>query len=492
MDYLDPKKQFRNRIILMVGYVLVGVAIVIGTLVLLYQAYGFGLGKNGTVVQNGLFFLSSHPHPANIYANGALEPVKTNTRLSLPAGIYNIVMTRNGYRDWHRTLALDGGSVEHVDYPFLFPKTLTPKKVQSYASPPGLVSQSPDHRWMLVEQPGTLTNFDAYDLKNPAKAPVALSLPADLLTKASGAEGWQPGEWADDNQHLLLQHVYDGKTEFILIDRTDPGQSVNLSKTLSLNPTKLTLRDKKYDQYYTYDASTANLETVSLKATAPQPFLEHVLSYQSYGNNTMLYATDSNAPAGKVLVKLRTGSKTSVIRIFPAGSTYLLDLTEYSGSLYAAVSATSQDKLYIYKDPVGQLAANPRSALVPAQVLHVTSPNYLSFSDNAQFIVVENAAEFGVYDIENETAYHYTSSHALDAPQTHASWMDGDRLAYVSGSKLLVFDYDNANQQVLVAADSHYEPAFSPNYKFVYNLAPAATAGQLDLDQTSLLSTADQ
>jgi hypothetical protein len=65
-------------------------------------------------------------------------------------------------------------------------------------------------------------------------------------------------------------------------------------------------------------------------------------------------------------------------------------------------------------------------------------------------------------------------------------------LTYVSGGKLLVFDYDNANQQVLVAADSRYEPAFSPDYKFLYTMTPGTAAGQSDLDQTSLLSAADR
>jgi hypothetical protein len=491
MDYLDPKKRFRHHVMLMVGYVLIGIAIVIGTIVLLYQAYGFGLGKNGTVIQNGLFFFSSQPHPANIYVNGARKSVKTNTRLSLPAGIYNIVLQRDGYRNWQRTISLEGGSVEHVDYPFLIPKTLTTKKIQSYAAAPGLVTQSPDRRWLLVQQTNTLTGFDVYDLKAPDKPAEGLALPAGLLSKATGAESWQLGEWAADNQHVLLTHVYDGKTEFILVNRPDPDQSVNLNTTLSLNPSKLTLRDKKFDQYYAHDGTTGVLQTVSLKTPAAQPYLEHVLNYQSYGDDTMLYATAANTPAGKVQVKLRIGDKTSIIRTFPAGTTYLLDLTKYDGALYVTTGASSENKVYIYKDPVGQLAANPNHALVPSQVLHVTAPNYLSFSDSAQFIVTENATEFGVYDIENKLAYHYISPYALDAPQTHANWMDGNRLTYVTSGKLVIFDYDNMNRQILVSAAGQYEPVFTPNYKFMYTVAPAAN-GQFDVNQTSLLSPADQ
>lgn len=491
MDYLDPKKQFRHQVLLMVGYVLIGIAIIIGTIVLLYQAYGFGLGKNGAVIQNGLFFFSSHPHPADIYVNGSRKSVKTNTRLSLPAGIYSVTLKRAGYRDWQRSIVLDGGSVQHVDYPFLIPRTLTTKKIQTYGGTPGLTAQSPDRRWLLVQEPGSVTNFDVFDLKNPAKPATPLSLPANLLSKASAGESLQLGEWADDNQHLLLQHLYDGKSEYVIVNRTDSAQSVNLNNALSITPTKLTLKDKKFDQYYVFNAEGGRLQTALLKTPGTQPLLEHVLNYQSYGNDTLLYATDSNVPAGKVQVKLRIGDKTSVIKTFPAGSTYLLDLTKYSGTMYVTTGVTGENKIYIYKDPIGQMAANPNHTLVPAQVLHVSSPNYLSFSDSAQFIVAENGTEFGVYDIENKLAYHYVSPFGLDATQPHADWMDGNRLNYVSGGKLVIFDYDNTNRQVLVSAGAAYPAAFTPNFKYVYTLSPAAAAGQFDLNQTALLIPAD-
>jgi hypothetical protein len=490
MDYLDPQKQFRHRIILFVGYICVAIAIVIATLVLLYKAYGFGIGKNGTVIQNGLTFFSSHPSPASIYVNNKLDAA-TNTRLVLPEGIYHIKLTRSGYQDWQRTIELDGGSVEHFDYPFLFPKTLVTKKLQSYPAAPGLMTQSPDKRWLLVEQPSNVANFDVFDLKNPTKAPTSISIPDNLFAKATTGETWQLSEWADDNQHVLLQHAYDGKTEFILLDRAHPEQSLNLNSTLGVNPTKLTLKNKKYDQYYIYDATTSDLQTSSLKTTSPTPLLQHVLAYQSYGDSTMLYVTDSDAPAGNVLVKLRSGNQISTIRKLPAGTSYLVDLTEYSGVMYVAAGDTAGSKVYIYKDPVGQLASQPNQAVVPAQVLHVPQPNYLSFSPNAQFIVAANGSNFGVYDIENENGYNYTIPQALDTPQTHATWMDGDRLTLVSGGKLTVFDYDDTNQRTLMTAGSSYLPAFAPDYKYVYDLAPSATAGQFELTQTALLTPND-
>lgn len=491
MDYLDPAKQARHRIILFTGYILITIAIVTGALILANQASGYGINKNGQVIQNGLIYFSSQPNPAGIYVNNQLKS-STNTRLYLPGGIYKIKLARIGYVDWQRTIQLDGGSVEHFDYPFLFPNTLTTSREHIYTSAPVLATQSPDRRWLVVSKPGSLTDFDVYDLKNPTKITSAtLSLPDNLLSKATTtANSLQLVSWADDNQHILLEHDYDGKKEFILVDRPNPAQSINLNTDLSVSPTQLELVNKKFNQYYLYDATTQTLELASLQTANKTTVLDHVLAYQSYGSSTLLYVTDKSAPSGKVWLRMLSGGNTYTLHSLPVSPSYVLNLTQYNGTMYVAAGASSTSKVYIYQDPLGQLAQAPDMAVAPVQVLQVDQPNYVSFSDNAQFIVAENAGQFGVYDIQNQKGYKYDAA-LPDSPQPHATWMDGDRLTYVSGGKLQIFDYDHTNQHTLPAAASQYLPAFAPDYKYVYDLAPGS-GGQFDLNQTALVTAADR
>jgi len=68
--------------------------------------------------------------------------------------------------------------------------------------------------------------------------------------------------------------------------------------------------------------------------------------------------------------------------------------------------------------------------------------------------------------------------------------MDGSRLMYVSGGKLVVFDFNHTNLQKLVAADSAHSAFFLPNSKYVYTLAPQSGANQA-LTSTALLTPAD-
>jgi hypothetical protein len=275
-----------------------------------------------------------------------------------------------------------------------------------------------------------------------------------------------------------------------MIDRDTPALSVNLNTTLAVSPAKVTLNDRKYDRYYLYDAA-GNLQRATLDNPKPTPVLQRVLAYKTYANNTILYVTDNNAPAGKVLVRMLVGTTTYTIRKLPAGTTYVADLTKYSGDMYVAVGAAADNRVFIYKDPAGQLNAEPKHAPVISQVLHVEQVNYLSFSSSAQFIVAENGNRFGVYDIENETGYNYVTSEPIDAPQPHASWMDGNRLVYVSQGKLFVFDYDYINRHTLSQASPNHLPAFTPDYKLLYMMT-ANAAGQTELDQTFLLTEPDR
>lgn len=489
MDFFDPKKQKSHAIRLGIGYALIALALVLATTILVYQAYGFGIDKNGQVIQNGLVFLSSQPKGADIYVNNQKYKSQTNTRMTLPAGQYTVRITRSGYRDWKRAITVDGGSVERFDYPLLLPTKLVTTTTKQYSAAPALTVESQDRRWLLVAPP-TTNDFDLFDLSNAAKPSVrTLAVPNEVLTASTSTQSWQLVQWAGDNQHVLLrrnfQNQKDGSTgsEYILLDSQDPAQSKNLSQLLGFTPTTIELRDSAYDQYYAFDQSNGTVFTATLKKPTPQLYLEKVLSFKS-DKNTVLYATSQDAPAGKTLIRMRQNSDPVItLRIVSAGSVYLLDLATYSGTPYVAVGAQNENKVYVYKDPMTALKDAPLNIVVPVQILKVNSPTYAVFSDNARFVVAENADHFAVYDAEIDKGYAYQIKTSVDAPQAHATWMDGYHLDLVSGGRVQVFDFDGANAQTLSSANPSYAPLFNGNYTFMYTMT-----AQNVLSSTTLLA----
>ena len=348
MDFLDPKKQRRHAILLYTGYIFIGIAVVISTMVLLYQANGFGVNSKGQVVQKGLVFMSSQPNPAQVYLNDKLNESQTNSRLSLAAGEYNVRLTRDGYRDWQRTITVAGGDVQNYDYPFLFPSKLDSTSEANYATAPGVASQSRDRRWLVVQQ-GATTTFNVYDLKEDKLAAAALALPSSIVSTAAGAQTWEALQWANDNQHFLLKHTNGASVEFLLIDRENPAQSVNLNRTLDANPTALTLIDNKYDQYHLFDGA-GNLTRATLNEPTPVEVLKNVLNYKSFGTKQVLYATAQDAPAGKVNIMILDGDETYPIREVAAGrpDLHLMIFADYRGSKICGVAASSSKILFIF------------------------------------------------------------------------------------------------------------------------------------------------
>ena len=498
MDFLDPKKERANFIKLLLGYGLITIAISIATLVLLYEAYGYSLNSQGQITQNGLLFISSQPTGASIYLNNTLYSSTTNTRAIIPAGPYNLKITDAGYRDWDRPVYVAGGDVQHFDYPFLFPTKLQTTDISDLSTDPSIATQSPNQRWLLLGRSDNSGTFSLYDMSNPAK-PVEtdITLPSSVYTAGTGNETWGLEEWAGDNTNVVLLHTYvtNGTTnrEYIMLNVATPANSVNLTKELNLSQQEqLSLYNGSTSQFYIYDPVAQNLQHVNSDGSVDST-LPHVIAYKTYGTNQILYVTD-HSPDGKITagqdsVVLLDGHQSYILRTLPAdAASYDLNMAQYAGDWYVAVAASNGSFVYIYMDPQNQLLGSDGYP-DPWRRLPLNDPSYLAFSANTQFLMAESGQNFYVYDFENIAQYSYTATQPLDQPQAHATWMDGDRIMYVSNGKMVVFDYDYRNQQTLVAANPAYVPVFSANYKYLYTLRPGSADGTVKpaLTSTSML-----
>jgi hypothetical protein len=489
MDFFDPVKQKKHAIRLLVGYGVIGVTLILATIILLYQARGYWLDKNGNIIRNGLVFVSSRPREANIYLNSQRYKDATNARLNLASGQYLMELKREGYRDWKRVLTVEGGSVERFDYPLLFPITLTPEVTKQYEAPPLMSTSSPDRRWLLVANAGQ-NSFDLLDMDQRQPEVRTLTVSEEILAAGSTTKSWEVVEWAKDNRRVLLKRSFDqagqAGNEYILLDREAPETSLNLSVTLGFTPDKIELRDRNYDQYYLHDQDSSQLFTATLSQPTPQPYLSDVLAFTS-DRTTVAYVTAVDAPAEKVLVRIQRGTDPALtIRQFPAGTNYLLDMAIYSDDLYVAAGAVSDNRVFLYNDPLGMLRSHPTEPPVPVQILKVAKPNRVSFSANSRFVAAENGDTFSVYDAETDRGYVYQTGLPLDKPQQYASWLDSFHLAYVSGGEVVVFNADGTNLQKLSPALPGLVPVFDRSYRYLYTISPEQA-----LTRTPLLTPED-
>jgi len=488
MDFLDPAKKRAHIIRLFIGYGLIAIAVAITALILLYQSFGYDVDRTtGKVIQNGLLFVAAHPESASIYLNGELNKSKTDARLPIPAGQYSLELKRDGYRPWKRLITLDGGSIQRVEYPILFPEKLTTTDVQLYSSVPAMATSSLDHKWLLVQTPDSVAQFDNFDLTNPSQPPTTLTIPATTLTAAAGAQSLTAIEWSNDNRHLLMSHNFDGQSEFILVDREVPANSININTLTSTAPTKVTLLDKRNDQLLVYDAKTLVLQKYDVKAKTLVPVLQNVTSYVSSGPDFILYTSGGGtASPGLVIVRIWDGNASYDIHTYPAGTTVRLDLAQYNSNWYTAVAPSGTGRTFIYKNPHTTLKLFKNKMLVPTSILKLDEPNYVSMSGNGQFVLAEKGSKFGVYDIETDKRFYFDTKQAVAADQ-HTDWLDNFHLSMTIDGHLQVFDFDGANLQTLTANTFGFQPFTSRDNNTLFNIAPSVVVpGRPALTSTKL------
>lgn len=498
MELLDPKKMRAHQVRLMIGYAMVAIAIILAATLLLYQAKGFGV-RQGKVIQNGLVFVQSAAGTADIRLNDRLTE-QTDARLVLEAGSYVMKLSREGYHDWQRALTVEGGSVQHFTYPLLIPRQLQTSTVSTYQAAPSLVSQSPDRRWLLIGLPGRTGEFEVYDLKDPLRVQAlrtSLVIPeATYGLPTEGERRIEVVDWSNDNDHVLVRHSSADQAEYLLVSRSKPEESLNVSRTLGLAAgTQLSLQDKKRDRYFVHDVANRTLSTATLASPKPVQLLAGVLAYKTYGTDTVLYTAPLDGRTDRVAVRLLQDDRQYTLRTVAAAESYALALSRYDDAWYALAADSGEGRTYIYRDPAAALAREPNRAAVPVGVLRIGNPTTLAFSANSQLMLAQSGQNFTVYDAEYDRSHTYRMDLPVDPPQAKVSWLDGFHLNYVSNGKIVIFDYDGTNIQTLASQAPGLPAVYNTGYTYMYTLAKPATPGANQdahiLSSTPLRTAAD-
>lgn len=448
MDFLDPRHRKSHQVRLIIGYALVSIAVILGTIILVYSAYGYGINtKTGDIVQNGLILTDSQPSGAGVFLNGQYQRATTASRLVESSGDYTLSLSKTGYIEWKRSFSLNEHSIARFTYPILFPQKPQITSVKTYASQPPLVTQSPDQHWLLVEPPGTLS-FDEYDVTDLTKPPLVLDLPSDLVATSAGS--LSVVEWSKDGDFLILKHQYDGGDEFIVLSRAKPADSYNLNKLIKLDPTEVAMQNHKVGTIYVYSQPAGTVQTADTSSgQLAAPILHGVLAFTPYGSNQLAYITDNGN--GKVQARLWSGGKTYPIYTFATGATYLLAAGQYKGATYIAVGSNTEERVNIYKNPLNDITNPTIGRALPLFGLRQAGGDKLLFSENSQMVSVEAGQKLAVYDLQTNTPYRYDLSQPLDGSMR---WLDEFHLIGSSNGSIFVMDYDSTNPIISLSATS--------------------------------------
>lgn len=495
MDFLDPQYKKRHSIILIVGQGLVGLAVVIAAVLLVLKAYGFDVDrKTGKVVQNGLVYVDSAPDKADILINGKPHQDETNTRFTLPAGMYSVELNKSDYRTWKKQFELEGSSVERFTYPMLIPKDLKSKSIDTSANIGYLYSQSPDRKWMVASDSPDLTTMKEYnlsDLTNTQTPKIrTFAIPAGVLEKSPTSK-FEVVDWSNNNASFLVRHTFDGKIEYALLNRDEPTKSFNL-KSVGYSTGEVLLLDKSAEKFLIHNKVDGALNMIDVKAKKNTSLLTGVLSYKSHGDNKIIYSHLSPSDKTKARITLIDGDKSYDVKDIPLSENIPLDIASFQDKWYIAIGSDKEGKTYLYENFVDKYKHDPLGKVGPIRVLknNITSPLKIGFSKNVRFIASFSGDDVSVYDIEDKRSYRYKLNMQFPVGD-YPLWMDGHRLSVSSAGSAVVVEFDGANAQTLTTASSNKNIFFDRDYERYYVFDRSSDPTKFEVKEVNLRTDKD-
>lgn len=472
--YHPPSKRTQLlRRITVYGAMTVSVIIFVVILVFVTLGYQFDQAK-GRVEQGGLVQFDTRSGSATITIDGTDFGAQTPAKTTLLPGQHTFTMSAKGYDTWRKTVDVTAGSVLWLNYARLVPQTLTPSSVASF---PALASTaaSPNQHWIAIQDAAGTPSLRLADITQEPVVMTTLPLPSGSYTipKDAATQSFAIQIWDPSSRYVLLKHQYDAsKVEWIIVDTQDVKQTKNLTAVLGVDAkdVKFSL-DNGLVLYGVVDQSIRKMSLIDNTISAP--LVQNVASFSLFDRSTLTYVTSLSPDTKQRSVGYYTdgASKPRSLRSYSDNGTTPLHvaLGRYYGDTYTSIA---------YGDTVDILRGSlPRSDTPGTSTLRavatMTIPsgvNYLSSSTEGRFIVAQHGSAYSTYDLELGKMTT-TPLKSKTAPPKQLAWVDGYYLVDDQAGTARLYEFDGANQHVIMPVVAGMSVTLSPNGRYLYGFS---------------------
>lgn len=443
MHRINTKKR-RTIILRCLAYGVTVLLSVFTTALLVYIALGYQFDpRSGQVTRSGLLLVNAQPSGTSIHLDGQRR-TDVPGRFVLQTGQYNMLLQKDGYRDWSKDVTIAGSAVESVRYPLLIPENLSSTALRTVNQSPDMVSQSPDQKNLLAQtrsgQPLTVVELDA-----SASTQRVLDLD-DTMTLPLGS--LRVLDWTDDSSRALVEHRSgNGAREVLSVHTRNADESVNITQRYRRSaPTQLQYRTN--GEVYGI-SSSGTLTRYSLQETQSTPVLEDVSQYASSDANRLVFVrtADNKTTLEAGVVDQRSSDAPVILSTVErsAADGLAIGSLEFDNNWYAVISDPSAQRADVYRNP---LDTPILARQLPFTTISFTARQLLA-SPNGQFLLLQNGQRSFVYDFDSLRSYSFTTPQKIRSNRG-IGWATAHHLVVVDDKQQsYVVDFDGTNQQQL-------------------------------------------
>lgn len=459
----SQRKQLLQRIGV---YSLMTISVIGLVTLLIFFTLGYRYNQNEGVVQTGLVQFGSKPSGAQVTIDGQNFDARTPSKASLEAGSHTIAMQRDGYRQWQKSIDVVGGAVLWLNYARLIPTELEPENVADFSTVSS-TAVSPDAKWMLVAEDPTKATLQLIDLTKTTIEPTKLTIPANAysVTEEGQTHRFTLGQWDPNSRYVVVEHFYGDKREWLVVDTRDTAASQNMTRLVGVDAAKLSFGNSDSVLYAQIGGVVRRIDRGN--ATLSRPLVENVADFSLYGDDTIIFTRhSSNEPGKRDVGYYRIGeNKTYEVGSYRdnQGAMARMAIAQYFGDTYMAISRDGKVDIL-----TGSLS-EPSSEWQKVGSLNLPAAQHLSIVTAGRFVIAQNGATYGVYDLELKKST-ITKLQGTGDVTKELRWLDGYTIWSDRGGNLRLYEFDGANQQEIMKVVPGYNVTLNPDGKYLYGI----------------------
>lgn len=455
---MDKQKRLRSLKVI-VSEVIMVIAVAVMVVLLAFLVSGYWINSDFEVDRQGLLQLSSLPSGADVTIDGVTGAwyERTNMSKNLVRGEHTIVLSREGYDTWTKTINVSEGLLYRLHYPRLF---LQERESESLLEMPenARVTISPDHNSLLIMTP--TEEWQVVELNNETVKPVAL--PIEQLFATVPFEGEvENARWDQDGSHVLIKVKLGETHEWVLVNVENPANSINITKEFGADFSEIEILDNASNNLLV--VQNGGLHRIDLGSKSISNVLvPGVMALDHFNENEVVFVAARPAMAGETIEVSADAMTPYYVGTFRIGDSKITELRSLDSAARVTLSKFYEDKYFtilvgdtltVYKKDGFEQIAEFRISFVPET---------LKVGHNGEFIMMTAGNQIATLDMEPMQVREWTIE------TNFYDWIDNDMLYTIKDGELIVYDFDGLNRRVLASGVTENWPAAITDDKWLY------------------------
>lgn len=469
MDLEEKKKRQTLKVLLVEAFMTVAVVVTVVVLVLVVS--GYRINSDFQIERFGFLRINSVPDGASVIIDGEDTHDKTGYGRVISSNEHEIVLEKEGYDSWKKTVKISEGLLYQVRYPRLFLKERVKEHVLDF-SEVSFASVSPDYGRMLI-----LDNNEWYSLnlrdEKVAKKSVEISVLKNMEENAKVLDMI----WSRNSRRIIVKESINDEVDWLFIDLDNDKNSFSLKKQFETTFEKLTVLDGSANELLAYknkklfkiDTSKHLLSDALVSGVEDYyPYIDGGILFMKEKSKEKVNADDGlektieETPADKkeYMIGLLTGSEVKEIKTMDTLAR-IVAVNFYDDKYLVTYTA---DSLSVYKGESLNLVMQ-REIKADLDSLKIESGDGFVVARNGDTInsLDMEAMHLDVWDLNKD-----------DVNLDGFGWLDRGIIYSVLNGKLFVHDFDGQNERELSSDVDGSKPVIITDNKWLYYFSNGA------------------